>query len=279
VCLFSACLFAKDARADRVGFQFTGALQVPGTGNTTLFNTSVPKNSPVTGTFSYDTSDGAAGSNPAIFEQHIEGGFTLNINNGSIRLSASDFRVIVTNDFQRQAPAETVDTLDVRFDTRFSPAPRAPLVNDSTWSGIAFMTVDLSWPSATIGDSQLTAELPLTTGFAPGAYSSVSNTASSIKLFYISSVSSISRSPGDYNVDGKFDLSDFQEWRNAYGTAASYADGNQDGEVNAADYVVWRNGLGPVGALAVANVPEPNIALTAAVGILAIALGIRGLRM
>src|SRR3989304_5436917 len=257
--------------AERVGFQFTGALQVPGTGNTNLFNKSVPKNSPITGTFSYDVPSAASGTNPAKFDHHIEGGFTLKINNGDIRLSASDFLVVVTNDFQRQVPLETVDTLDVKYDTRFTPAPRPLLFNDSPWEGIAYITLEFSWPFTTFADAELTADRPLTPGFSNAAYSSVSSSANLLKFFYISSVSAIVPPSGDYNYDGRVDFSDYNEWRKAFGDSASYADGNNDGVVDAADYVVWRDALGSNDAIAAASVPEPTSLVSAAIGLYTLA--------
>src|SRR4051794_12598174 len=74
--------WCSDSRAERVGYSFAGALQVFGSGNTMLFNVSVPKNSPVKGTFSYDTAihDETQSSQP--YHQNSQAGFTLDINNG-----------------------------------------------------------------------------------------------------------------------------------------------------------------------------------------------------
>jgi glucose/arabinose dehydrogenase len=66
---------------------------------------------------------------------------------------------------------------------------------------------------------------------------------------------------GDYDADGKVDLLDYKEWKEAYGTSLALADGNKDGMVTAADYTIWRNNLGNsvhnLGAGAGGAVPEP----------------------
>jgi hypothetical protein len=185
-------LLATDLRAARVDFQFTGTLNVPGTGTTSLFNTTVPKNSPIAGTFSYDVPTTPSASNPATFQQQILGGFTLDINNGAIRLSASDFLLKVTNDFQRAVPLETVDVVQVQYDTRFTPAPSPLIVNGANWSGSASIALELSWPSTTFPDSALTANGPLTPGFTTAANSIMSsNPPASLRPFSILSVSPV----------------------------------------------------------------------------------------
>jgi len=52
--------------------------------------------------------------------------------------------------------------------------------------------------------------------------------------------------PGDFNVSGVVDNTDYNEWRANFGRTAPElpADGNSDGTVDAADYVVWRKNLG-----------------------------------
>ena len=68
---------------------------------------------------------------------------------------------------------------------------------------------------------------------------------------------------GDFDADGDVDASDYQVWRNAYGSQTilhgSGADGNFDGKIDVADYTVWRNSLGAGGAGSAGSViPEPS---------------------
>ena len=50
---------------------------------------------------------------------------------------------------------------------------------------------------------------------------------------------------GDYFADGVVNQTDYNTWRQYFGsTSVLLADGNIDGVINAADYVVWRNNLG-----------------------------------
>lgn len=74
--------------------------------------------------------------------------------------------------------------------------------------------------------------------------------------------------PGDYNLDGTVNVSDYDVWRANFGTSTAtspllHADGDANGHVDAGDYVLWRNhvgeswavgsGIGSGGA-----VPEPS---------------------
>jgi hypothetical protein len=256
-------IVCSNSRGERVGFTFAGQLQGGSTGTYNLFGISVPKNSSVTGTFSYDTTAQGLDGEPGMrsYQQLIAGGYTLNINNGAIRMSASDFRIDVTDDFQRQMPGETVDTFDVAFDSRFNLTPSPLVVNGNSWAGAtAFMRLELSWPWSTFADAdepKLTPDRPLTPNFSNSAYSTVGS--GTPRLFSISSISAIAPLAGDYNRDGTIDASDYAEWRQAFGEsgeACLFADGNNSAVVDAADYVIWRDALGPSGAFSIA--PEPS---------------------
>jgi len=83
--------------------------------------------------------------------------------------------------------------------------------------------------------------------------------------------------PGDYNLDGRVDSSDYVAWRKSQGQTVSLfdgADGNGDGTVNAADYAIWRSYFGTstaAGAAIGAAVPEPSaLALTVLIAFLGI---------
>jgi hypothetical protein len=256
--IFSLLLGVGSVRAERVGFQFTGALQVAGSGNVSIFNISVPKNSPVTGTFAYDTATDLEGVGASqIYHQLISGGYRLNINNGAIQLAASDYTITVADD--TGSPASDSFSVDYNYDS-VGPPPVTPakiLVNGTEWTGSrAFIKYYLSWDPATFMDSKLTANRPLTPGASALTEFVGSSPNPSPRFFSVTSTSAIVPPIGDYNRDGKVDACDYTEWRKAFGTSASYADGNNDGVVDAADYVIWQKASTP--GIGVVLIPEPS---------------------
>ena len=93
-------------------------------------------------------------------------------------------------------------------------------------------------------------------------------------ITFLGTVSRIDPS-GDFNGDGMVDASDYDVWRNAFGSASQLdADGNGDGVVDAADYVVWRKNLEFVArprSGTSAAIPEPaSLTLFAMGGLLAL---------
>jgi hypothetical protein len=75
--------------------------------------------------------------------------------------------------------------------------------------------------------------------------------------------------PGDFNHDGKVDMSDLPIWQTTFGQTGNLdADANEDGVVDAADYTLWRDNLGrsDVGGAGSAAVPEPASGLLMCLG-------------
>jgi hypothetical protein len=257
-----AC-FPRDASAVRVGYQFQGNLIPSGSGTTyTLFGISVPKNSPVVGTFTYDTTAAGVDAEPGVknFSQLINGGLKLNINNGAIRLSAKDYVITVANDFPR-GPAN-VDLFSADYNSQSNPAPSPILVNGTPYGGsTAYIKVELSWPGETFIDQdepKLTPDRPLMPGGGTLAFVGSSGIP---RFLNINSISAITVLPGDYNFDGTADNDDYHEWRRVFGDGSPnclHADGNGDGIVDSADFVVWRKAMPPSSAaMNQSNVPEP----------------------
>ncbi len=278
----AAVLVSPDElRAERVGFSFEGALQQIGTpGTYTLFGISVPKTSPVAGTFSYDTTTPGVDTEPGVrtFHQLIQGGYTLNINSGAIQLSASDYVVTVANDFPRIPEAVDIFSVDYNYDSINGITPAPINVNGGPWGGTrAFIKVELSWLAATFTDPdepKLTSDRPLTP--IPGVSAFVGSSASP-RFFSVTSIAALPPLLGDYNRNGTVDSNDLAEWRKAFGAAGEpflYADGNGDGVVDAADYVVWRKALGSIGAGGAlpSAVPEPTGLMLAAMGLIVFAV-------
>jgi hypothetical protein len=252
------CLFASDARAERVGFRFNGALQVPGSGTVSIFGINVPRNAPIVGTFAYDTATDVAGVGAAqVYPQLISSGFTLDISNGAIKLAASDYAITVADD--NGSPTSDSFSVDYNYDSVGTPpvTPAKLLVNGVEWTGTkAFIKYYLSWDPATFDDSKLTADRPLRSDAA--ALSDFVGSSPNItpRFFSISLTESIVPPAGDYNFGGAVDLGDYVEWRHYFGTAASFADGNMNGVVDAADYVIWRNST--VSPADIPSIPEPS---------------------
>jgi hypothetical protein len=286
VAVLCALAFAlvSDSRGERVGYSFSGAMLGSGKHTTKIFGISVPNNSPVTGTFSYDTT--VAGTDVVTgekaFHQSIEGGYTLNINNGAIRLSASDYIVTVAvNSNELSNPPFPIDFFGVDYSVLSTPPPTTPiLVNGVPWTGASGAVSLLTyWDAGTFtepDEPKLTSDRPATpdagflayVGGSPDGAGSVAQ-FSNPPLF---SISPISPTAGDYNVDGKIDANDIVEWQRAFGRSDAdslFADGNHDGVVDAADYTVWRSAMGPIGASAA--IPEPASSIITAIGILSMA--------
>jgi len=284
--------FPMDCRAERVGLSFQGALTGPSTGTYSLFGFNLPRNSQISGTFSYDTTAAAVDveSGWRHFPQFIEGGLTLDINDGQVQLAASDYRINVVNNYQRTMPPETVDIFSVDFDNRFSPTPDAIRVNGSPWTGPgAAIKLELSWPSETFegpDEPKLTSDRTLTTGYSISAFggafvaSSTTNPNPTPRTFSVSSVSSIVPAMGDLNKNGKLETDDVVEWQHAFGETSplfEHADVNDDDMVDAADYVVIRKLLSgnTEAGQATESVPEPRFLVITSI-LLAIATLPRG---
>ena len=73
--------------------------------------------------------------------------------------------------------------------------------------------------------------------------------------------------PGDFNSDGKVDLSDFAVLKDNFSTGTTFAQGDQnlDGRVDLADFFAFAKEFGSPGA--VSAVPEPSSWLAATAGL------------
>jgi hypothetical protein len=262
--LIAGTLLGNETTPQRVGFAFEGAVDLSRFNIVTnpLYGKIIPNGSRVTGTFSYDTeSDGAPGfDGTRVFHQKIEGGFTLNFEGGPLSISVSDYAITVGNDYQKppKVPAAT-DYLSVDY-TGLSSNPVSPLIMDGVVvvnPNASFKTA-MSWDASTWNDAddpKLRGALPIGQVLP---FQSLAGPAN--KTFTITSLSPITPTEGDFNVDGKVDANDFVEWRKAFGLSTPdkmYADANHDGVVDAADYVLWRRALQGGGSLNPA-VPEPS---------------------
>jgi hypothetical protein len=265
-------------RAERVGFSFQGALTGPSTGTYSLFGFNVPRNSVISGTFSYDTTAPAVdvASGWREFAQQIEGGLTFDINHGQVKLAATDYRITVVNNYQRAAPPETVDIFSVDFDNRFSPTPESIRVNGVPWSGPgAAIKLELSWPPETFegpDEPKLTADRPLTAGYSISAFggafvaSSTTSANPSPRLFAVSSIQAINAPAGDLNHNGKLEADDMVEWLSNFGENNVDADPNGDEHLDAADYVMIRKLLDAGTAEnSIRPIPEPHSLLISGV--------------
>ncbi len=76
-----------------------------------------------------------------------------------------------------------------------------------------------------------------------------------------------STATGDFNGDGRIDVSDYTTWREAVGQSGDFqpADGNGNGRIDTGDYVVWKSNFGlstgnlrAEGTVTLTPVPEPE---------------------
>lgn len=188
--LLSIAICSQSGRGELVHFDFTGKFSGGASGTYSLFGVTVPRNAVVRGSFQYDTeSQGVSiDEGTKAFHQELPGGFSLDVHNGAVRLSAGEYSVTGADDFG-VAPAD-LDLFSVDFDSRWSPAPTPILVNDVPWSGpTAFMKVAFSWPSMTFIDAdepKLTTNRPLTSGFEVTAFVGSSGTP---RMFGVETIS------------------------------------------------------------------------------------------
>lgn len=266
----AASLFSiSNCDAERVGYSFRGNL-TPFVSTYRLFSTNVPGDSPITGTFSYDTSAPGAPADEGgkKFHQSIHGGFTLNVLNASstaylLQLATHEYRITVVDD-AAESPPDLIDYLRVEFDKAFTPTPPPIWVNGAPYTGsTAQLNTSLSWASPTFnGPSEpaLHTDLPLQSLVDSGGTARTGVAAP----FVITSVSRIVPSPGDLNFDGKVNISDYFEWRKAFGGDAqsyAYADANTDGHIDGADYILWRKAAAEAAAVdssQLPTIPEPT---------------------
>lgn len=263
------------SRAERVGYAFQGALTPPPFGSTyKLFGVTVPNTWPIAGTFSFDTTaigvDSQRISGAKEFKQSIHGGFTWNILDGTthlpvLQLAAHEYFITVANNY-----FDGTSFIDyIRIDVASNVPP--VWVNGSPYTGsTALVTVGLSWDASAFDDfddPKLRAALPVASLMPTiGAARSGSPAA-----FTTTSLSRISLTAGDLNLDGRTGVSDYIEWRKAFaGTLPdlAFADANADGVIDAADYVVWRKATAIGTAAGNQIVPEPSIAVPAVIAVI-----------
>jgi hypothetical protein len=202
-CVALTLLSASVGKAALIRYEFTGALIGGSTGTYNLFGVMVPKNATVAGRFHYETDtlgiEIEAGTR--IFKQRITSGYELDINEGAIRLSASDYVITLANDFGT-APS-LADQFSADFDSRFIPAPSRLVVNGLTWTGAtAFMKFALSWPSSTFEDAdepKLTSTRPLVLGADRTAFVGSSSTP---RFFTIDTISLVIPEPKSWLLFG-----------------------------------------------------------------------------
>lgn len=279
----TVCIPAAVLRAERVGYSFAGAL-TPSPYAATLFGEDVELPATITGSFTYDT-DVPADPGPSgtmSYKQSIADGFTLKIGDQVLHLSADHFQIRVANNYTRQSnPPETVDTVDIKFDSADTTITPGPLmVNGAPWlsASHSFIVLELTYPPSTFTDASIPTTLPATYSTAPYSIVGSGSDSSQFQFFSVSSLSTISPLVGDYNTDGALGSSDYDEWRAAFGktsVTAQFADGNGNGVVDGADYVVWRHAFeaahGGTG-VAVTAVPEPAGVILAFVAVSALSL-------
>jgi hypothetical protein len=263
---------SSTAYSERVGFEFATMLLGKEEDIIPLFGINVPANSPVSGTFAYDTTAiGVEGPEPGSrdFPQQISGGFSLRIGT-AIYLSASEYIVEVINDFDNEG--EIVDVFSVQFARPIKmAADPVLLLNNEPFAGTGFMHVMFIWPGETFDDAmepQLTPDRPILHEGDRGSLGFVGEKGG--QGFIAPIVTAVPPMAGDYNRNGSVDLDDYAEWKATFGSIGHGlpADGNTSQIVDAADYTLWRDNAGVFEAIESGTnqgVPEPTSLAIAAV--------------
>jgi hypothetical protein len=184
-----------------------------------------------------------------------------------LHVAASKYTITVNNDFLPKDTPSPIDSLKVDL---IPPPP--PIVANGTniSTATSTLTIPLNWDPQTftgLDQPYLWANLP------PISFTTTGLVGTSLLgAFNVDTVTPISPNKGDYNIDGRIDMNDYAEWRDAFGftdVLHSYADGNHDGVVDAKDYIVWRDALSK-GATSGASIPEPSFAFLVTIALLAI---------
>jgi hypothetical protein len=255
--------------AAEVGYKFSG-LVISSTGP--VFGKTLPRFTSVSGKFLYDNESAPTespsdclGGQCAGYEQKIANGFSATFTSASTSLSlrADDYDVVINNDFMDPAQGNaTEDGFVVRWYGNLDPPLTGPLYVDGAPHSTGRFSVTMNGSSDAFTDDSIPMSLPLPKFPSSGRLGTLSdmNSGNTQVLFSISSVTQFPIYPGDYNLDGAVDVSDFNLWASSFGSTTQLdADGNHNQIIDAADYTIWRDNVA-AGTAAQSDhaVPEPT---------------------
>jgi hypothetical protein len=243
-----------------IAFEFHGMVLPP---VARPFGVTISDFGPVTGKFLFD--DASAPTHNlgnctcTGYAQNRFGGFSASFDGVLVR--ADEYTVAVYDNILGAAPDTIDDVFAVRFDSSLVPPLGEPLVVDGEMYEVGIFELALTADANLFSDASLPTDLDFG-DFSPAAGTLDDLTLGGTIYFLIDSMVPIQIKSGDYNLDWIVDQSDYDRWRQTYGsTSDRSADGNHDGVIDAADYTVWRNNLdiGGSGAyLDAPMAPEPS---------------------
>jgi len=243
------------ARAEKVGFRFSGMVVQP----STVFGHSLALGSPASGRFVYDlasvkTHDLDRGDGKG-FRQRIFGGLALDV--GGTTFRADDYLAAVFND---DPTSQGADILEVYFANGLSPPLEKPLIVDGVPHTMGLLNVSFRNPSGTsFSDWTLPNDLP-PNSFPLPHFAFISDTTENPfddALVMISSFSRLAVIDGDFDFDADVDGDDFLAWqRTLRSTTNLAADADGNNIVDSGDLIIWKARFGD-GSLTIATVPEP----------------------
>jgi prepilin-type N-terminal cleavage/methylation domain-containing protein len=242
--------------ASKLAFVFTGAVF---NSISDPFGHPIPVSTAVTGRFVYDTeslpTQDLGNCDCAGYRQQIINGFSANF--GDVAVRVDEYVVLVYN----RTPGSGKDIFAVRFTSDFVPPLTSPIIVEGAAYATGLIDITLNDADGSLfSDPSLPNHLTITD--FPSRVGRLRDTATGATdvVYMVNSLQV--RELGDYDSDGQIDESDYQVWKNTYGTSIDLsADDNHDGVVNAADYTIWRDhaaiDIAGESANAAKSVPEP----------------------
>lgn len=258
VLLFSAASGLDVARAELIGFQFTGTLFQEGT----VFGSSFDAQDNLSGYVIYDTSSlptnlPAGCDDCAGYRQDVTAGFYLVI--GPLELWANSYLVSVVNNQAGLFPGTLEDVLVFEHRLAFQP----PLIDDLVVNGERVpqgaISVALTGSDTVFSSSALPTD-PAAASFPRSSIAIEDGSTGSLLLGFVDfgSLRRFDVLAGDLDLDEAVSQSDFALWADNYASLVSpRGDANRDGWTDAADYTRWRDALEDDGSA----IPEPTSAV------------------
>lgn len=259
-CILILGFAANSLTAAELGFHFHGEVMstpFPDAG----FGLLIPSGAQVSGRFVFDSNSTVTHQRNGCFcdgyRQQITGGFFANFTSlddsgqpVKVHVRSDDYVVEIADDFPDDFPppnGSIKDTITVRFSDDYTPALAAPIhVAGNTFSAGTF-TFSFSADDGTQFSSNALTCLKRPENFpvAVGVLTQPVDQSASPPPppdVVILGLNLSSFSKGDYDFDGSVNSTDYDQWRDTFGSELDLSgDGNRNGIIDAADYTITRD--------------------------------------